>query len=391
MLRVLLVAFLSATVSSLAILDQKQVERTQCTPQPTTCDGIDCVPPVNMAACEGLAERVDCHCPAFASPSGGWCDCDPGSAFDGKSSTWYQNVVTIDAYLGVDFTTPRRIGKIKIISPEPKYLDGAKFIASNTSNWKSDSAVQLTYLAGGSNVLASKDAGWQTFEGFTPIFARYLFMVQHKCPTCTWNAYMPVGEFEVYEAPILLSGHGHGDPHLRNMQGEDFDVMQEGNMLLVETPRHSSPSTLDFALRANIERLGAAPCGPTYITSVDIEGRWVGDSIHIKAGKYEQTPKVQDRHAFAIRLLEGEWCSHAKYADDYGGYLELSSGAVVQTKDRAFVLKVKGLNIVVSQPKRPRVFLDVQIKGLETLQGEIGGLLGIDDHSEAEALPAECQ
>merc|ERR1719199_1387810 len=75
-----------------------------------------------------------------------------------------------------------------------------------------------------------------------------------------------------------------GDPHLMNLKGEAFDVMQTGNMMLLEIPRRSSPATLDLALHADIERLGVVSCGPTFITSTSITGRWIGVPLEVRSG-----------------------------------------------------------------------------------------------------------
>jgi hypothetical protein len=186
-----------------------------------------------------------------------------------------------------------------------------------------------------------------------------------------------------------LTGHGHGDPHLKNIKGEDFDVMQEGQMLLLETPRHSTAENLNFAIHADIDRLGAMACGPTYITSLYVAGAWLGEDVEFHSGHIMDKAGVHEKHAFGLRLARKR-ISHISFVEKYGGKKDFPSGAVLRSVHRGFKLKVRSLDLFVSQPKRPRIFLDMQIKGLDTLEGEVGGLLGIDDHSEAEKLPEEC-
>jgi hypothetical protein len=201
--------------------------------------------------------------------------------------------------------------------------------------------------------------------------------------------------------PKPLDGHGHGDPHLTNIKGEHFDVMQEGNMLFLEIPRRSTPDALNLALYADIQRLGAALCGPTYITSISMRGSWLQANVDIHSGKIVEQDN-NHKHAFGIRL-DRVWMSHAVFVKVVGDSRPQdpsrglpigpngSDEARIWSEPRAFIMQVKGLNIAVSQPKRPRVFLDVQVKGLETITSEIGGLLGIDDHAQAEDVPAECK
>merc|ERR1719409_664343 len=178
-----------------------------------------------------------------------------------------------------------------------------------------------------------------------------------------------------------------GDPHLMNMKGEAFDVMQTGNMMLLEIPRASSPATLDLALHADIERLGVVSCGPTFITSASIKGRWIGVPLEIRSGHIAGEGRPQPKHTFAIRFDGKAWFPHAEMQRT----TELSKDATHTARERMFLFQVRGLDIAVSQPKRPRIFLDIQVKGLGSLKTQIGGLLGIDDHSSVEELPAGCE
>jgi len=178
-----------------------------------------------------------------------------------------------------------------------------------------------------------------------------------------------------------------GDPHLMNIKGEAFDVMQTGDMMLLEIPRGSSPATLDLALRADIERLGAVSCGPTFITSASIAGRWIGVPLEIRSGPILEQGRPQPKHTFGIRFDGKDWLPHVATEKT----MRLSKDATLEASDRMFLFQVRGLDIAVSQPKRPRIFLDIQVKGIGKLQTEIGGLLGIDDHSSVEEMPSGCE
>jgi hypothetical protein len=169
----------------------------------------------------------------------------------------------------------------------------------------------------------------------------------------------------------------NGDPHLKNIKGESFDVMQTGNMLLLEVPRGSRVETLEFAVHGDIERLGLVECGPTFITKVVMAGRWLEFPVSIRAGKSTHKP-------FGIQLNEGGWKAHADFEKTTNGRMS------VIKRDRAFLMKVDVLDIAVSMPNRPRAFLDLQIKGIGKITAQVGGLLGLDDHTAAESLPSEC-
>merc|ERR1719198_1421798 len=87
---------------------------------------------------------------------------------------------------------------------------------------------------------------------------------------------------------------------------------------------------------------------------------------------------------------KGDWQSHADFMETTPE-LKLSDKTEIKTEDRTFSMKVHVLDITVSQPKRPRTFLDVKIQGIGKLHTAIGGLLGMDDHSAVEELPEECK
>merc|ERR1719198_909301 len=87
---------------------------------------------------------------------------------------------------------------------------------------------------------------------------------------------------------------------------------------------------------------------------------------------------------------KGEWQSHADFMETTPE-LKLSDKTEITTADRTFSMKVHVLDITVSQPKRPRTFLDVKIQGIGQLRTAIGGLLGMDDHTAVEELPEECK
>jgi hypothetical protein len=201
-----------------------------------------------------------------------------------------------------------------------------------------------------------------------------------------WKAYEMNGA-STADAPVAGA---KGDPHLQNIKGEHFEVMQTGNMLLIEVPRGSNP-TLDFAVRADIDRLEVVECGPTFITRVYMTGRWLGAPLDIRSGAFEDRPAT--KHAFALRLDNGKWESHASFLKEEKEEktLSLSKHATIMKQRRGFFIKVGVLNITVSQPRRPRVFLDVNIEGIGHLKTEVGGLLGLDDHSAAAEVTSECQ
>lgn len=199
-------------------------------------------------------------------------------------------------------------------------------------------------------------------------------------------------------APAPPPAKAVGDPHLKNMKGEAFDVHQTGNMLMLEIPRTSTPHTLDFSIRADIERFGMAKCGPTYITSLYMHGKWLGErmgGVIVRAG-FVADEGDSSTNAFGIRL-DKQYHSQTDFAlmnkEAGRDKFQLADDAFVWTQgSRKFLIKINALKLLISQPARTRgEFLDLQVKGIGKLDEEVGGLLGIDDHSEEESKPHECR
>lgn len=191
------------------------------------------------------------------------------------------------------------------------------------------------------------------------------------------------------------SPHVKGDPHVKNLRGEAFDIMQTGNMMLLEVPRASTPEALNLGLRADIDRLEVVNCGPTFITHVYMTGKWLGGSnLEIRSGPIGQIGATK---TFGLRIDEGPWLDGKQY--EKKGSVVLAQSNVtglerpvwLQSGIREFKMAFDDLKVSVSQPKRPRIFLDVNVKGIGSIDGEVGGLLGIDDHEDAARLPRECR
>jgi hypothetical protein len=65
-----------------------------------------------------------------------------------------------------------------------------------------------------------------------------------------------------------------GDPHLVNIHGQRFDLMQPGNHTMIWIPRGASPSRALLGVVARAARIGSA-CSDMYIEDLAITGEWV--------------------------------------------------------------------------------------------------------------------
>jgi len=158
---------------------------------------------------------------------------------------------------------------------------------------------------------------------------------------CRWN---------VYETMDPAAASATGDPHLQNVHGERFDLMQPGQHVLISIPRGESAEGALLRVQADARRLGG--CTDMYFQEVNITGSWVS-------------------------------------SNQAGGYRYVASQAVVGTPQWVAFGKVE-LKVVHGRTQAGNAYLNIYAKHLGQAGFPIGGLLGEDDHEDVAALPAQC-
>jgi len=177
------------------------------------------------------------------------------------------------------------------------------------------------------------------------------------------------------------------DPVVKNMDGEEFEIMATGTFSLLSL-KESSRTV--FEASAAIDRAGTR-CGATYIQNLTLSGQWVEDIgvASIQAKAEAAVPKVQ---ALQINFA-GEWQSAAS---------KFSYAAVKKADAKKIIIQLNKLEVLVSvdshriheagiKTTRFANFLNVNFQGISKLSGfSVGGLLGRDSHDEATQLPDGC-
>eukprot|EP00959_Pyramimonas_sp_CCMP1952_P297873 6231215-Pyramimonas_sp.AAC.1 len=64
-----------------------------------------------------------------------------------------------------------------------------------------------------------------------------------------------------------------GDPHLQNIFGERFDLMQPGKHVLIQIPKGASAETTLINVEALVQQLGGH-CADMYFQEMNITGAW---------------------------------------------------------------------------------------------------------------------
>jgi len=172
-----------------------------------------------------------------------------------------------------------------------------------------------------------------------------------------------------------LALHGasaKGDPHVSNMKGEKFDILKSGTRVMVEYPRESS-SDPSLLVTAQIVRADAKWCENTFIESVHAHGSMLGSTVSFTMGKL-RSPGPFNVKIDQKSMSLSEVVKHEVPLPAHGSYL---SGDAAQ-----MTLLSQGVSIRVELIKHSHFqFFNLDVGGLSSLPGEVGGLLGMADHS----------
>jgi len=153
-----------------------------------------------------------------------------------------------------------------------------------------------------------------------------------------------------------------GDPHLVNVYGQRFDLMQPGNHTMLLIPRGAPPSATLLGVVARAEHIGKA-CSEMYIVALTVTGQWV-------AG----VPGAQ-------RLGEAWNMQYFANKPAQRG----SSGAGWNTYGN-IRMKVNWGHTVGGVK-----YINLLVRNLAHSGYTVGGLLGEDDHTSASTPMADCQ
>jgi len=159
-------------------------------------------------------------------------------------------------------------------------------------------------------------------------------------------------------APMSISGgaiSATGDPHLRNLFGERFDLMKPGRHVLIQIPRWEPAENTLLRVDAVARRLGAH-CSDMYFQRLNITGAWAD-------------------------------------ARQKGGYHYDSHSVLSETPGWIRFEKIE-MKVVQGRTDRGIQYLNFYVKHLGFAQRAglaVGGILGEDDHTGAETPPKECE
>lgn len=171
--------------------------------------------------------------------------------------------------------------------------------------------------------------------------------------------------------PSLVIATVNKDPHVTNMRNENFDIMSLGQVSLVKYPREGPAKLVVHAL---IEKLGEI-CYETYMRNIVVSGSWLDTNVsfqvvndHLQISTANEWKTIDDSFKLNLKGVDFQALS--------ANNVKMSVG---QTKFAVWTEKNKQWS-----------YLNLEVSGLSTLVGEVGGLLGLDDHSREDQQHAQC-
>lgn len=188
-----------------------------------------------------------------------------------------------------------------------------------------------------------------------------------------------------------------GDPHVTNIKGESFDILQAGTFPILSllskksNPTNATKSPL-LHVDVSITRT-SHECGEAYIENATLFGAWVTDMGY-------DTVQVRAKPSFIEAAIDGNW----QVASN------ITSAGFKSPSPRVLKLKIQGVTVKIDilnyfdkkgSEYQARVhelgwsFLNMKFQGLQGIAFNKGvnirGLLGYDDYTAAATPPEGCK
>merc|ERR1719327_1338228 len=153
-------------------------------------------------------------------------------------------------------------------------------------------------------------------------------------------------------SPTSAQAQAKGDPHLQNILGQRFDLLQPGTHVLASIPRGSPPQDAFFRVTARADHIGGK-CADMYFEVLNVTGQWaekvVPGGLHFDTGDSN--------------------------INDMARWMQVGS---------------VGLKVVRGHLESGTKYLNLFLKNLGKTGFPVGGLLGEDSHDKEATPSAGC-
>jgi hypothetical protein len=201
----------------------------------------------------------------------------------------------------------------------------------------------------------------------------------------TWTAVGEVALQDDSAAPEDGTVEVTGDPHMRNLNGEVFDLSREGEHVLIQVPAGSGEKLEVIGTVTAFHK--KRKCPTFFLTQLKMKGSMVGEEViqivsdpetfGVKLGAAKEFMNIDLTKSTAAGIAQVQRCNE-------DNVLCRSTSPGRRTPNYANKLLVQlpsAITIVASNYASANPsFMNLAVSGL-TAQGDVGGLLGNDDHS----------
>lgn len=204
--------------------------------------------------------------------------------------------------------------------------------------------------------------------------------------------------------PLFGSPFAVGDPHLKNIQGEGFDVLRAGISTLLEFPQQQTRKHQENRLRidASVEHPGnESACKGYFILRLWIKGSLLGDDIELStASKDLLTSDSLNVKIGGTTMLNGSDISafktNGKYKMKFSDERDHMAKRHVHNRIKFASMRLQlnggvGLEVAWFTGKKQPNRLDFKAHHLAKLGDDWGGILGADDHTWVSSYDPNCK
>merc|ERR1712238_175905 len=196
-----------------------------------------------------------------------------------------------------------------------------------------------------------------------------------------------------------------GDPHLTNIAGHKFMLRKAGTYVLLNVPQDSSVDSVLLRLEGHVAPV-AAECSATFLQHIVVGGQWLGSTHKLK---FSASPATASIAGSAPGLMVGNSSalSVAEFLDRVPKSMiklswptkDVAAPTLVNRHATTMAVSLKvgaGVGVRVSwvTERIPGMSLAnglwVSVRGLSSVHSPIGGLLGLDEHSDVSMPDAAC-
>lgn len=186
---------------------------------------------------------------------------------------------------------------------------------------------------------------------------------------------------------------GNGDPHITNIRGQHFDVLQAGRFSLLSlTPKVNkiaSGSEPLLRLDGIISRV-ADECSEAYTKNISLSGAWIYEMGY-------SLIEIRGQPSFIEVGLDKIWQSASSITSRFFEGPD-SRFLTMKIRDLVFHIDIQNAKNKTRDDWQEHTrrfgwsYLNLKIDGLRALRDEVNihGLLGVDDFAYATELPENC-